>query len=210
MRTISLLFRLVYRPRVLGTENVPSTGPLVIAANHLSFVDSVVIALVAPRRVVFLAKAEYFTGKGLRGRLVRRLFRALGAVPVERGTYHSARASLETSRRIIAEGNAFAIYPEGTRSLDGRLYRGRAGVAWLALSTGAPVVPVGLRGTERLQPVGARLPRPHRVTVHFGQPLDFSGRENTARERRRTTDEVMSAIRALTGQERVTEYNAAA
>ena len=210
MRTISFLARLIFRPRVLGTENVPRTGPVVIAANHLSFVDSVVIALVAPRRVVFLAKAEYFTGKGLRGRLVRRLFRALGAVPVERGTYHSARSSLEVSRRIINDGNAFAIYPEGTRSLDGKLYRGRAGVAWLALSTGAPVVPVGLRGTERLQPVGARLPRPHRVTVHFGQPLEFPGRENTARERRRTTDEIMIAIRALTGQEHVAEYNAAA
>ncbi|WP_231950756.1 lysophospholipid acyltransferase family protein [Allokutzneria albata] len=210
MRTLSFLARLIFRPRVLGTGNVPRTGPVVIAANHLSFVDSVVIALVAPRRVVFLAKAEYFTGKGLRGRLVRRLFHALGAIPVERGTYHSARASLDAAQRIINGGNAFAIYPEGTRSLDGRLYRGRAGVAWLALSTGAPVVPVGLQGTERLQPVGSRLPRPHRVTVHFGRPLEFAGRENTARERRRTTDEIMAAIRALTGQEHVTEYNAAA
>ncbi|MFB9907690.1 lysophospholipid acyltransferase family protein [Allokutzneria oryzae] len=207
VRTIAFLARLVFRPHVRGTENVPPSGPVILASNHLSFVDSVVIGLVAPRRVAFLAKAEYFTRAGLRGRLTRRLFTALGAIPVERGTYHSARASLEASRRIVDAGNAFALYPEGTRSLDGRLYRGRTGVAWLALTTGAPVVPVGLRGTEKLHPVGARLPRPHRVTVHFGQPLAFPGRENSARARREVTDEVMTAIHALTDQPRATHYN---
>jgi 1-acyl-sn-glycerol-3-phosphate acyltransferase len=204
------LARLVYRPVVEGRENVPRHGAVILAANHLSFIDSVVIPLVAPRPVAFLAKAEYFTGRGLGGRLRRAFFTAIDAVPVERGTHRSAQASLEAALEVLAAGRAFGIYPEGTRSRDGRLYRGRTGVAHLALASGAPVVPVALIGTDRIQPPGARLPRIRRVTVRFGTPLSFAppaGGVRPARARREATDEIMDAIHALSGQERVTDYN---
>ena len=194
--------------RVEGREHLPGTGPVILASNHLSFIDSVVIRLAAPRRVTFLAKAEYFTGRGLRGRIVRWFFTAAGSVPVRRGEHRAAQAALDTAREVLADGNVFGIYPEGTRSLDGRLYRGRTGVGWLALTTGAPVVPVALDGTERLQPVGKRLPRPHRVTVRFGRPLRFTGDAASARARRVVTDEVMHAIGELSGQERADRFAA--
>ena len=209
------LARLVYRPVVEGRENVPRRGPVILASNHLSFIDSVVIPLVAPRPVAFLAKAEYFTGTGLKGRLSRAFFSAIDAVPVERGTHRAAQASLDAALGVLNEGRAFGIYPEGTRSLDGRLYRGRTGVAWLALTSGAPVVPVALAGTEQIQPVGSRLPRVRRVTVRFGEPLDFSDRAaalagGTAASgpvRRAVTDEIMDAIHALSDQTRAAAYN---
>ncbi len=194
--------------RTEGREHLPATGAVILASNHLSFIDSVVIRLAAPRRVTFLAKAEYFTGRGLRGRIVRWFFTAAGSVPVHRGSHRAAQASLETAREVLDGGNVFGIYPEGTRSLDGRLYRGRTGVGWLALTTGAPVVPVALEGTERLQPVGKRLPRPHRVTVRFGRPLTFTGDPTSAAARRAVTDEVMRAIADLSGQERADRYAA--
>jgi 1-acyl-sn-glycerol-3-phosphate acyltransferase len=194
--------------RVEGREHLPGTGPVILASNHLSFIDSIVIPLAAPRRVTFLAKAEYFTGRGLRGRIVRWFFTAAGSVPVRRGEHRAAQAALDTAREVLADGNVFGIYPEGTRSLDGRLYRGRTGVGWLALTTGAPVVPVALDGTERLQPVGKRLPRPHRVTVRFGRPLRFTGDAASARARRVVTDEVMHAIGELSGQERADRFAA--
>ena len=194
--------------RTEGREHLPATGPVILASNHLSFIDSVVIRLAAPRRVTFLTKAEYFTGRGLRGTLVRWFFTAAGSVPVRRGSHRAAQASLETAREVLDRGNVFGIYPEGTRSLDGRLYRGRTGVGWLALTTGAPVVPVALDGTERLQPVGKRLPRPHRVTVRFGQPLTFTGDPKSAAGRRAVTDEVMRAIAELSGQERADRFAA--
>ncbi|MGA5703269.1 lysophospholipid acyltransferase family protein [Peterkaempfera bronchialis] len=205
------LARLVYRPVIEGRENVPRSGPVILAANHLSFIDSVVIPLVAPRPVAFLAKAEYFQGRGVKGWLTRRFFTAIDAVPVERGTHRAAQASLEAARDVLARGGAFGIYPEGTRSRDGRLYRGRTGVAWLALTSGAPVVPVAVLGTDRIQPVGTRLPRIRRVTVRFGTPLHFaqpsSGTQRAAQARRVATDQVMDAIHALSGQERTADYN---
>ncbi|MGB3443642.1 MAG: lysophospholipid acyltransferase family protein [Actinophytocola sp.] len=194
--------------RVEGREHLPRTGAVVLASNHLSFIDSVVIRLAAPRRVTFLAKDEYFTGRGLRGRLVRWFFTAVGSVPVSRGSHRAAQAALDTAREVLDGGNVFGIYPEGTRSLDGKLYRGRTGVAWLALATGAPVVPVALAGTERLQPVGKRVPRPHRVTVRFGPPMTFLGDPKSARARRAVTDEVMLAIGELSGQERADRFAA--
>jgi 1-acyl-sn-glycerol-3-phosphate acyltransferase len=194
--------------RVEGREHLPAHGPVIVASNHLSFIDSVVIRLAAPRRVVFLAKDEYFTGRGPRGRVVRWFFTAIGSVPVSRGQHRAAVGALDTARQVLAAGGVFGIYPEGTRSLDGRLYRGRTGVAWLALTTGATVVPVALTGTDRLQPVGARLPRPHRVTVRFGAPLRFTGDPAQARTRRAVTDEVMLAIGELSGQERADRYAA--
>jgi 1-acyl-sn-glycerol-3-phosphate acyltransferase len=201
--------RMVYRPVIEGQENIPRTGPVLLASNHLSFIDSFVIPLVAPRRVLFLAKSEYFTGRGLRGLWMRWLFSALGAVPVERGTHGAAQEALEVALGILRNGNAFAIYPEGTRSRDGRLYRGRTGVAWLALTAGCPVVPVALSGTEDIQPVGSRFPRIGRVTVRFGKPLDFSHLRDVKAgpARREATDAIMAAIHELSGQERVASYN---
>ena len=141
-------FRLVWRPRIVGVEHIPATGPVIIASNHLSFIDSVVIPLVVPRRVRFLAKAEYFEGTGLRGWVNRAFFTAVDAVPVNRDSQRNAMASLRLAMDVLAQGTAFGIYPEGTRSRDGRLYQGRTGVGWLALESGAPVVPVALVGTD--------------------------------------------------------------
>ncbi|PPI54212.1 lysophospholipid acyltransferase family protein [Rathayibacter toxicus] len=201
--------RLLYRPRVEGRDNVPRTGQVILASNHLSFIDSPVLTLLAPRPVQFLAKADYFTGTGVNGALSRGFFTAVGAVPVERGASRAAQDALDLGRAILERDDAFALYPEGTRSRDGRLYRGRTGVAWLALITGALVVPVGLIGTQELQPFGARLPRLHRITVRFGDPLDLSrhGSAGSGRARRHATDEVMSAIHALSGQELAGSYN---
>ena len=201
--------RVIYRPVIEGQENIPRTGPLLLASNHLSFIDSIVIPLAAPRRVVFLAKSEYFTGHGIRGVLRRWLFTALGAVPVERGTLGAAQEALDAALEILKDGLAFGIYPEGTRSRDGRLYRGRTGVAWLALTAGCPVVPVALSGTQDIQPVGSRIPRIRRVTVRFGEPLDFSHLRDAkpGPARREATDAVMAAIHELSGQEVVRRYN---
>ena len=205
------LVRLIYRPRITGSEHVPRRGPVIFASNHLSFVDSIVIPLAAPRPVQFLAKSHYFTGTGPKGWVSRTFFTAIGAVSVERGAGAQAQAALDQGRRILESGSAFALYPEGTRSLDGRLYRGRTGVAWLALTTGAVVVPVGLVGTEEIQPVGAKLPRVRPVTVRFGEPLDLRhhGNATSGRARRAATDEVMAAIHALSGQELADRYNEA-
>jgi 1-acyl-sn-glycerol-3-phosphate acyltransferase len=204
------LTRVIYRPVIEGRDNVPRRGPVILASNHLSFIDSMVIPLVAPRPVAFLAKSEYWTGTGLKGRIMRSFFTVINAVPVERGTHRAAQASLDASLAVLNEGMAFGIYPEGTRSLDGRLYRGRTGVAWLALTSGAPVVPVALAGTQDIQPVGKRLPRVRRVTVRFGEPLDFSDRREmkpVGPVRREVTDEIMDAIHKLSGQTRVAAYN---
>ncbi|WP_326999941.1 1-acyl-sn-glycerol-3-phosphate acyltransferase [Dactylosporangium sp. NBC_01737] len=196
MPLLRLIFSLWYRPRVEGLHHVPRRGAVIIAGNHLSFYDSVVIPLVVPRRVVFLAKAEYFE----RGRLRRWWFRASGAVPVRRGDGPAAREALDTALDVLAGGRAFGIYPEGTRSRDGRLYRGRTGVAWLALTAGVPVVPVALAGT-------GGLPGRERITVRFGAPLHLTGAPGDARDRRAATDEIMDAIGALSGQQRVPRYN---
>lgn len=205
------LVRLVYRPTITGAENVAKHGPVILASNHLSFVDSIVIPLASPRPVQFLAKSHYFTGTGFSGWVSRTFFTAIGAVSVDRGAGAQAQVALDQGRRILESGAAFALYPEGTRSLDGRLYRGRTGVAWLALETGATVVPVGLVGTQEIQPVGARLPRVRPVTVRFGAPLDLSrhGAASSGRARRAATDDIMAAIHDLTGQELADRYNEA-
>jgi 1-acyl-sn-glycerol-3-phosphate acyltransferase len=200
----------VWRPKVLGLENLPATGPVIVASNHLSFADSMVIPFVVPRKVVFLAKKDYFTGTGLRGALVRGWFEGIGMVPVDRDDTKAALASLDTALDVLGRGEAFGIYPEGTRSRDGRLYRGRTGVAHLALTSGAPVVPVGLSGTQDIQPVGTTVPRLADVTVRFGKPIHVAGRYDgvpLGRARREVTDAVMEAIHALTGQELAGVYN---
>jgi len=200
----------VWRPEVVGLHNLPATGPVIVASNHLSFADSMVIPFVVPRKVIFLAKEDYFTGSGVKGALIRGWFEGIGMVPVDRDDTRAAIASLDTALEILARGEAFGIYPEGTRSRDGRLYRGRTGVGHLALTSGAPVVPVGLTGTEDLQPVGSTVPRLAKVTVRFGKPLHFAGRYDgvpAGRARREITDEVMAAIARLTGQEQAGVYN---
>ena len=206
------LVRGLYRPRITGREHVPRTGPVIFASNHLSFIDSVAIPVAAPRNVRFLAKATYFEGKGIRAWLSRMFFTALGATPVRRGAGQAALDALEQQKRLLEGGEAVALYPEGTRSLDGRLYKGRTGVAFLALQTGAPVVPVGLIGTAEVMPVGARFPRlKPRVSVKFGAPIDVTahGPASSGRARRLATDEIMAAIHALSGQELAHAYNEA-
>jgi 1-acyl-sn-glycerol-3-phosphate acyltransferase len=199
------LFHLALRMRVTGRENVPATGPVILASNHLSFIDSMVIPLSAPRRVHYLAKAEYFTGTGVGGWLTRTLFTALGAMPVQRQTHRAAQEALDTALGVLRRGEGFGIYPEGTRSRDGRLARGKTGVAWLALTADCPVVPVAVAGTDRVQPVDSRWPRPHRVSVVFGEPLTFPeqrGLAGNGRARRVVTDRIMEAIAELSGQEK--------
>ena len=204
------LARAIWRPTVRGLENVPKTGPVILASNHRSFVDSVVIPCVVPRKVVFLAKSDYFTGSGVKGALSRAWFEGLGMLPVDRDDSKAALASLDTALAVLAQGEAFGIYPEGTRSRDGRLYRGRTGVAQLALTSGAPIVPVGLQDTDKLQPVGSNRPRMVRITVRFGEAIDLRGQYDgvpPGKARREITDRVMTEIQALTGQELAGVYN---
>nr|WP_246286322.1 lysophospholipid acyltransferase family protein [Microbacterium pseudoresistens] len=204
------LARLIYRPRIEGSASVPPTGPVIFASNHLSFIDSIAIPVASPRRVHFLAKSSYFEGTGLKGRIVAGFMRAIGAIPVRRGAGQAALDALDEQRRLLDDGLAVALYPEGTRSTDGRLYRGRTGVAFLALQTGAPVIPVGLIGTDKAMPVGAKMPHlGERVTVRFGAPLDLSrhGAAGSGRARRLATDEIMAAIHALSEQELAGVYN---
>lgn len=204
--------RLVYRPHIEGRGNVPKSGPVIFASNHLSFIDSIAIPVAAPRPVHFLAKADYFEGTGFKGWASREFFTAIGAIPVRRGAGQAALDALDQQRVLLDQGRAVALYPEGTRSLDGRLYKGRTGVAFLALQTGAPVVPVGLIGTDEVMPVGAKRPsRQHRATVKFGQPLDLAhhGPATSGKARRLATDDIMSAIHALSGQELANAYNEA-
>jgi 1-acyl-sn-glycerol-3-phosphate acyltransferase len=203
--------KLVWRPTVTGLENVPRTGAVIIASNHLSFADSLVIPIVAPRKVHFLAKSDYFRGGGVKGTLQKAWFEGMGMLPVDRDDPRAAIASLDTALEVLGRGDAFGLYPEGTRSRDGRLYRGRTGVAHLALTAGVPVVPVGLTGTEKLQPVGARFPRVVPITIEFGKPIEVAGRYAgmaLGKARRVLTDEIMTAIQAMTGQEEAGIYNA--
>ena len=202
---ITPLARILARPRIEGRAHVPKSGPVIFASNHLSFIDSIAIPVAAPRPVHFLAKSSYFEKPASRW-----FFTAIGAIPVQRGAGQAALDALDQQRALLEEGSAVALYPEGTRSLDGRLYKGRTGVAFLALQTGAPVVPVGLIGTDKVMPVGAKTPSfAHRVTVKFGRPLDLShhGPASSGRARRLATDDIMSAIHALSGQELAGAYN---
>ncbi len=202
--------KLYWRPRIEGLENIPSSGPVIVASNHLSFADSMVIPFFVPRKVVFLAKEDYFTGTGIKGALVRGWFEGIGMVPVDRDDTKAALASLDIALEVLGRGEAFGIYPEGTRSRDGRLYRGRTGVAHLALTSGAPVVPVGLTGTENIQPVGTTFPRRADVTIRFGKPVQFQGTYDgvpAGRARREVTDVIMNEIQKLSGQPFAGVYN---
>lgn len=203
------LFATVFRPNIEGVENIPDEGPAIIVCNHLSFVDSVFLPLAVPRRMSYLAKSDYFTGKGLRGAIVKWFFTASGQLPIDRAGGKASEASLNTGLQVLAEGRILGLYPEGTRSPDGRLYRGRTGVARMVLEAHVPVIPVAVIGTDKVMPLGERLPRVKKVTVRMGEPLDFSRFEGLEGDRfvlRSITDEIMYRINQLSGQEYVDVY----
>jgi 1-acyl-sn-glycerol-3-phosphate acyltransferase len=203
------LLRVLYRPWTEGLENVPEIGPAIIASNHLSFLDSIFMPLLVPRRVTFLAKSDYFTAPGVKGRLKRMFFTGVGQVPIDRSGGRASEAALSTGIDILKEGKLLGIYPEGTRSPDGRLYRGKVGVARMALEAGVPVIPVAMIGTFEVQPQGKVVPRIKRIGMRFGPPLDFSryaGLEDDRFVLRSMTDEIMYELMSLSNQEYVDIY----
>ena len=207
------LLRLLYRPYVLGAENVPRSGGVIFASNHLSFSDSIFLPLVVERRITFLAKSDYFTGPGLKGWLVAKFFRGVGQVPIDRSGGQASERALKAGMRVLSRGECLGLYPEGTRSPDGKLYRGKTGVARLALEAGVPVVPVAMIDTAKIQPPGQVIPNIGRVGVKLGPALDFSRYEGLEEDRfvlRSITDEIMYALMELSGQEYVDIYAAEA
>jgi 1-acyl-sn-glycerol-3-phosphate acyltransferase len=205
------LLTLLGRPKVEGLEHVPSSGPAILASNHLAVMDSFYLPLAVRRRITFLAKSEYFTGTGLKGWFSRWFFTAVGQVPIDRTDADAAQAALNTAERLLGEGKLLGMYPEGTRSPDGRLYKGKTGLARLALETGVPVIPVAMIGTNVVNPPGTTMLRFGRVTVRFGKPMDFSRFEGMSGNRfieRAVTDEVIYELMGLSGQEYVDIYAA--
>jgi 1-acyl-sn-glycerol-3-phosphate acyltransferase len=197
---------ILFRPKVKGLRHVPASGPLIIASNHLSFSDSIFMPLVVPRKVTFLAKSEYFTSPGPKGLLKKLTFIALGQVPVDRSGGRRSEAALITGLRVLAEGKCLGIYPEGTRSPDGRLYKGRTGIARLAIESGAPIIPVAMFNTEKIQPTGTVVPKVMRVKMIFGEPMYFDGDSTDLKYLRVVTDQIMSRIQEMSGQEYVDTY----
>ncbi|GAB1334304.1 lysophospholipid acyltransferase family protein [Streptomyces sp. E-15] len=205
------LLRLVFRPRIEGMGHVPAAGPAIVAGNHLSFSDHFLMPAILRRRITFLAKAEYFTGGGVKGRLTAFFFRSAGQIPVDRSGKEAGQAAIREGLEVLRRGELLGIYPEGTRSHDGRLYKGKVGVAVMALTAGVPVVPCAMIGTFEAQPPGRVVPRIRPVTIRFGEPLDFSryaGMEHEKAVLRAVTDEIIYAILSLSGQEYVDEYAA--
>ncbi|WP_426560820.1 lysophospholipid acyltransferase family protein [Angustibacter sp. McL0619] len=213
MKTVVLgpILRLIFRPWVTGVDNVPTEGPAILASNHLSFSDSIFLPLLLDRKVTFLAKADYFTGRGAKGRATALFFRLADQLPIDRGGGRASEAALNTGMRVLTKGDLLGIYPEGTRSPDGRLYRGKTGVARMALEGGVPVLPVVMVGTDKAQPIGHKLPKITRIGVRIGAPLDFSRYEGMEGDRfvlRSITDEIMYELMQLSGQEYVDVYAA--
>ncbi|KKD03330.1 lysophospholipid acyltransferase family protein [Streptomyces sp. WM6386] len=207
------LLRLVFRPRIEGLEHVPATGAAIVAGNHLSFADHFLMPAILKRRITFLAKKEYFTGPGVKGRLTAFFFRSAGQIPVDRTGKEAGQAAIREGLGVLGKDELLGIYPEGTRSHDGRLYKGKVGVAVMALKAGVPVIPCAMIGTFEAQPPGKVIPNIHPVTIRFGEPLDFSryeGMENEKAILRAITDEIIYAILNLSGQEYVDEYAAVA
>ena len=206
---IGPLLTTVFRPWVTGLENVPRTGPIIVVCNHLSFVDSIFLPLMIDRQMAFLAKSDYFTGKGLKGWLVRFFMTSAGQLPIDRTGGKASEASLNAGLQILAEGGVLAIYPEGTRSPDGRMYRGRTGVARMILEAHVPVIPAAVIGTEKVMPLGSTIPKVHRVGVVIGKPLDFSRFEGMESDRfvlRSITDEIIYEMNKLSEQEYLDVY----
>jgi 1-acyl-sn-glycerol-3-phosphate acyltransferase len=210
-RVAAPFIRLWLHPKVEGADLVPLEGRLIVASNHLSFIDSFLIPLaVLPRRVTTLTKAEYFERPGIKGAFYRWFFAGMGYVPIRRGTGRAALDALDQAKEIVASERAFLLYPEGTRSDDGRLYRGRPGIGAIVLGTGATVLPIGIVGSDKMQPMGKKFPSPFaRVTVRIGQPMEFGqyAGDPPGRARRMIADEVVQAIQKLSGQEYAGVYN---
>ncbi|WP_462417378.1 lysophospholipid acyltransferase family protein [Kytococcus sp. Marseille-QA3725] len=223
--TLGPALKALYRPTVHGLHHVPRNGPAIIAANHSSFFDSIALPMVVPRQLRYPAKAEYFNQPGIKGRAMAAFFRGVGQIPTDRSGGRASLAALGEAEQVLKDGNLLGIYPEGTRSPDGRLYRGRSGAVRLALSTGSPVVPVGLVGVDEIQPIEASMPKIRTFTATFGEPFDVTAHvqslhadaseEERARavqrpgrdDLRSATDEIMRRIQAITGQEYVDEYS---
>jgi 1-acyl-sn-glycerol-3-phosphate acyltransferase len=201
--------KLLFRPWVEGMDNIPVDGPAILASNHLSFSDSIFLPLMAPRRITFLAKAEYFTERGFKGRLKKGFFAGVGQVPIDRSGGRASEDAIRKGAEILNHGELLGIYPEGTRSPDGRLYRGKTGIARMALDAGVPVIPVAMMNTFDIQPPGQVMPKIMRVGIRIGEPLDFSRYEGMSGDRfvlRSITDEIMYELMALSGQEYVDTY----
>ncbi|OAR27211.1 acyl-phosphate glycerol 3-phosphate acyltransferase [Streptomyces sp. ERV7] len=205
------LLRLLFRPRIEGLEHIPDEGPAIVAGNHLSFSDHFLMPVMLKRRITFLAKQEYFTGPGVKGRLTAAFFRAVGQIPVDRSGKEAGQAAIREGLGVLSKDELLGIYPEGTRSHDGKLYKGKVGVAVMALRAQVPVIPCAMVGTFEIQPPGQVMPKIRRVTIRFGAPLDFSrytGMENEKAVLRAATDELMYKILELSGQEYVDRYAA--
>ena len=205
------VLKVLYRPWIKGAEKIPGTGPAILASNHLAVIDSFFLPLMIEREVVFVGKADYFTGKGFKGAFVKWFMTRVGTIPIDRSGGKKSQAALQKGLARLQSGELFGIYPEGTRSPDGRLYRGKTGVARLALRSGAPVIPVAMIGTNIAQPIGTKIPRLHRIGVVIGDPLDFSryqGMEDDRYVLRAITDEIMYSLMSLSGQEYVDLYAA--
>jgi 1-acyl-sn-glycerol-3-phosphate acyltransferase len=201
--------RLLGRPEIMGVEHIPAEGGAILASNHLSIVDSIFLPFMVDRPVTFAAKAEYFTGTRPIDRITSAYMRATNQISVDRAQARAGQDMLEAALGLLREGALFGIYPEGTRSPDGRLYRGRTGIGWLALNSGLPVIPVAMSGTDRVLPPGHRVPRAAKIRITVGKPLTFESYRDlpsAARQRRAVTDEVMRSIQALSGQEYVPMY----
>lgn len=206
---IGPLLKMLFRPWAKGMENIPEDGPAILASNHLSFSDSVFLPVSVSRPVVFLAKSEYFTGKGLKGKLTAAFFRLTNQLPMDRSGGAASATSLDAGIDVLKKGGLLGIYPEGTRSPDGRLYRGKTGIAKLALATGVPVIPVAMIGTDKVQPIGRKIPNIRRLGIIIGEPIDFSrykGLENDRFVQRSVADEIMYELMRLSGQEYVDAY----
>lgn len=206
---IGPLLKMLFRPWVKGMQNIPDDGPAILASNHLSFSDSIFLPVCVPRPVVFLAKSEYFTGKGIKGKLTAMFFRLTNQLPMDRSGGAASATSLDAGIDVLQKGGLLGIYPEGTRSPDGRLYRGKTGIAKLALATGVPVIPVAMIGTDKVQPIGRRIPNIRRLGIIIGEPMDFSryqGLENDRFVQRSVADEIMYGLMRLSGQEYADVY----
>ncbi|MDQ1694698.1 MAG: 1-acyl-sn-glycerol-3-phosphate acyltransferase [Frankiaceae bacterium] len=203
------ILKLLFRPWVEGAENLPKEGAAILASNHLSFSDSIFLPLSVPRRITFLAKADYFVGRGLKGRLTTWFMKGAGQVPIDRSGGRASEAALRKALEILGDGDLLGIYPEGTRSPDGRLYRGKTGIARMALEAGVPVIPVAMIDTFDVQPPGQVIPKIQRIGIRIGEPLDFSRYEGMEGDRfvlRSITDEIMYELMQLSGQEYVDTY----
>ena len=203
------ILKTVFRPWLSGLENIPKTGGVILASNHLSVIDSVILPLMIDRRIYFLAKSDYFTGKGLKNWAIKHFLLGTGMLPIDRSGGKASEASLNTGLDVLAKGGVLGIYPEGTRSPDAKMYRGRTGVARMILEAHVPVVPVAMIDTEKVMPIGSKLPKVRRIGIVFGEPLDFSRFEGLEGDRfilRSITDEIMYELNKISGQEYVDVY----